>query len=302
VVAIEYRVRHTDGRYVWLASKETALVRDRAGRAERIVGCATDLTDQRQALAEKKKISKQLLRTQDEERRRIARELHDSTAQHLVAAGIGLTRLHLIGERESDARMDRADVQEILRDVRRGITEVQREIRALSYLLHPPALERVRLGRTLRRFATGFARRTRIRVDLAIQDGPAHARIEDDGKGGERASPAGVDGMETMGVGIPGMRARPAIPARAGSPLWSKRRPRTRRDPRTGVNSRLILHCTGRSTSGGDSAAIRRIPRIGRILCGEPVSTPIKPGAGFRRNASGLDQLVANRITDQFGS
>ena len=208
VVAIEYRVRHTDGRYVWLASKETALVRDRAGRAERIVGCATDLTDQRQALAEKKKISKQLLRTQDEERRRIARELHDSTAQHLVAAGIGLTRLHLIGERESDARMDRADVQEILRDVRRGITEVQREIRALSYLLHPPALERVRLGRTLRRFATGFARRTRIRVDLAIQDGPAHARIEDDGKGGERASPAGVDGMETMGVGIPGMRAR----------------------------------------------------------------------------------------------
>jgi len=143
VVAIEYRVRHTDGPYVWLASKETASVRDRAGRAERIVGCATDLTDQRQALAEKKKISKQLLRTQDEERRRIARELHDSTAQHLVAAGIGLTRLHLIGERESDARMDRADVQEILRDVRRGITEVQREIRALSYLLHPPALERL---------------------------------------------------------------------------------------------------------------------------------------------------------------
>ena len=77
----------------------------------------------------------------------------------------------MINERESGARMDRGDVQEILADVRKGVTEAQHEIRALSYLLHPPALERMGLCQTLRRFAAGFARRTRIRVDLSIQDG-----------------------------------------------------------------------------------------------------------------------------------
>jgi PAS domain S-box-containing protein len=249
VVAIEYRVRHANGRYVWLASKDTALVLDREGSVRKIVGCATDMTDQRHALAEVKKISKQLLRTQDEERRRIARELHDSTSQHLVAVGIGLTRLSMINERESDARMDREDIQEILTDVRKGITEAQHEIRALSYLLHPPALERMGLCQTLRRFAAGFARRTRIHVDLIIQDrldcrshdiatallriaqealinvyrhsnarkveirltsadGRLRLEIEDDGKGIERSSIASDEDIDSIGVGIPGMRAR----------------------------------------------------------------------------------------------
>jgi signal transduction histidine kinase len=207
------------------------------------------MTDQRHALAEVKKISKQLLRTQDEERRRIARELHDSTSQHLVAVGIGLTRLSIINERESDARMDREDIQEILTDVRKGITEAQHEIRALSYLLHPPALERMGLCQTLRRFAAGFARRTRIHVDLIIQDrldcrshdiatallriaqealinvyrhsnarkveirltsadGRLRLEIEDDGKGIERSSIASDEDIDSIGVGIPGMRAR----------------------------------------------------------------------------------------------
>src|ERR1700754_5044676 len=118
-----------------------------------------------------KKISKQLLRTQEEERRRIARELHESTSQQLVAVGIGLTRLSMINEREPDTRIDRSDVQEILTDLRKGVTEAQQEIRALSYWLHPPALERMGLCQTLRRFVAGFARRTRIRAELTIQDG-----------------------------------------------------------------------------------------------------------------------------------
>ena len=161
VMSIEYRVRHADGHYVWLASRDTVLVSGRNGGISKIVGCATDISDQRHALAELKKISKQLLRTQDEERRRIARELHDSTCQHLVAAGIGLTRLGMINQREPDSSIGRDDVREIVADARKSIDEAQHEIRALSYLLHPPALERMGLSETLRRFAGGFARRTK---------------------------------------------------------------------------------------------------------------------------------------------
>jgi PAS domain S-box-containing protein len=247
-ISIEYRVRHADGRYIWLASKDAVVVSGPGGRRRKVIGCATDVSDQRHALAEVRKISKQLLRAQDEERRRIARELHDSTCQHLVAVGIGLTRLGMINEREPDARMDREDIQEILLDARKCIKEAQHEIRAFSYLLHPPALERMGLSQTLWRFAVGYSRRTRIRVELDIQqelvcrsqgaatallriaqealvnvfrhagatrvairlrtteDGGLRLEVEDDGKGLPPA--ADLDEIDTIGVGIPGMRAR----------------------------------------------------------------------------------------------
>jgi PAS domain S-box-containing protein len=247
-IPIEYRVRHADGRYIWLASKDAVVVSGSGGRGRKVIGCATDISDQRHALAEVRKISKQLLRTQDEERRRIARELHDSTCQHLVAVGIGLARLGMINEREPDARMDREDIQEVLLDARKCIAEALQEIRSFSYLLHPPALERMGLSQTLWRFAVGYSRRTRIRVELDIQqelvcrsqsvstallriaqealinvfrhagatqvairlmtmeDGRLRLEVEDDGKG--LPPTADLDEIDTIGVGIPGMRAR----------------------------------------------------------------------------------------------
>jgi PAS domain S-box-containing protein len=249
VMSIEYRVRHADGHYVWLASRDTVLVSGRNGGISKIVGCATDISDQRHALAEVKKVSKQLLRTQDEERRRIARELHDSTCQHLVAAGIGLTRLGMINQRAPDSDIGRDDVLDIIADARKSIDQAQHEIRALSYLLHPPVLERMGLSEALRRFAAGFARRTRIRVDLTIQDelvcrsrdiatallrvaqealvnvyrhaeasqvavrlvraeGWLTLEIEDNGKGIGQANTLDLEDIDTIGVGIPGMRAR----------------------------------------------------------------------------------------------
>lgn len=245
--SIEYRIRSANGHYVWLSGNDTVLVS--ADGTRRIVGCVSDMTDQRHALANVKQISKRLLRTQDEERRRIARELHDSTTQHLVAVSIGLTRLGMIDEQDSDVRIGRRDVLEILAEMRKSISEAQHEIRALSYLLHPPALERMGLSKTLRRFVAGFARRTHISAELTIQEGLVcrshdistallrvaqealinvyrHAgasrvdvrlssqdqhlvlEIEDDGKGFGSAFLSADDDIESIGVGIPGMRAR----------------------------------------------------------------------------------------------
>ncbi|GEO18949.1 sensor histidine kinase [Microvirga aerophila] len=184
-----------------------------------------------------RELSGQLLALQEEERQRIARELHDSTAQHLVAAHLGLSSL------EAEVRQSPAG-RKILAEVERLLTEALRELRIFAYLLHPPNLAKDGLQATLRDFAEGFAGRTglaaRIRIPEEVDELPPdmqravlrvvqealtnvhrHAsashvsvdaritsrylvvRIRDNGHG-----MAGPDGPIRLGVGVAGMRAR----------------------------------------------------------------------------------------------
>ena len=109
-----------------------------------------------------RELSGRLLRLQDEERRHIARELHDTTVQGLTALGINL---NVVKDSAPDLNpRARACLSESL-----GLAEqCSREIRTLSYLLHPPLLDEVGLGSALRWFVEGYAKRTGISVDLEI--------------------------------------------------------------------------------------------------------------------------------------
>lgn len=100
-----------------------------------------------------------LLRVQDEERRRIARELHDSTGQNLTAAGLLASRLQIVTPESSQPIV--AELNEILR-------ESMIEIRTISYLLHPPLLDGIGLEMAVRTFLEGFSKRTGIEVELDI--------------------------------------------------------------------------------------------------------------------------------------
>jgi len=100
-----------------------------------------------------------LLRAQDEERRRIARELHDSTGQNLVVAGLIADRIKTSAPASSGAFVD--ELTDILQ---RSILE----IRTVSYLLHPPLLDVVGLSMALRTYLGGFSRRTGLDVDLDL--------------------------------------------------------------------------------------------------------------------------------------
>lgn len=185
-------------------------------------------------------LSGQLLALQEEERQRIARELHDSTAQHLVAANLGLSGLEAQVRQSPAGRKNLAEVERLL-------TEALRELRIFTYLLHPPNLAKDGLQATLRDFAEGFAGRTglvaRIRVPEEVDDLPPelqrailrvvqealtnvhrHAgasrvsviarimskrlivRIRDNGHG--MVGSARPDGPVRLGVGVAGMRAR----------------------------------------------------------------------------------------------
>ena len=107
-------------------------------------------------------LSTRLLQLQDEERRNIARELHDSTGQVLAALGMNLATVHLESRKMSPAA--EAAVSESIELVQTTL----KELRTISYLLHPPLLDEAGLQSALRWFVQGFSERSKIRVDLDI--------------------------------------------------------------------------------------------------------------------------------------
>lgn len=107
-------------------------------------------------------LSARLVNFQDEERRRLARDLHDSTAQKLAAAAMNLSRLKSLGVAFE------AETQAIMADVAGLVAQCSQEIRTLGYLLHPPLLEALGLADALREYADGFAQRSGCRVDLEV--------------------------------------------------------------------------------------------------------------------------------------
>ena len=157
------------GRKIW----ETTLVpvRGADGEVEVLLGSCRDITEAREAQRELSEVADRLLAVQEEERRRIAQELHDSTAQHLVALALGLAAF----------RRGRASA-ETLEDMAKELAEALREVRTLSYLLHPPTLAKEGLRKTLRSFVRGFGQRTGLTVRVSVR-GP----VDDLPQGAQRA-------------------------------------------------------------------------------------------------------------------
>jgi PAS domain S-box-containing protein len=123
----------------------------------------SDISLRKEAEDSLRQLSALLLRLQDEERRRLARELHDSTAQTLSALSLNLSALEQLAEVKLPPRARKALTESLaLAD------EACNEVRTFSYLLHPPLLDEAGLGEALRWYVNGFAQRTRIQVDLAV--------------------------------------------------------------------------------------------------------------------------------------
>jgi two-component system CheB/CheR fusion protein len=109
-------------------------------------------------------MSAQLLRIQDEERRRFARELHDSTSQSLAALTMNMNRLAK-GVPSADF-----DLRALLTESQQLAESSIKEIRTVSYMLHPPLLDEAGLGSAIRTYSAGFSRRSGIRIELNIPD------------------------------------------------------------------------------------------------------------------------------------
>ena len=109
-----------------------------------------------------RQLSGRLLQMQDEERRRIARELHDSVGQIIAAMAINLAEV----EREGGSLSPKG--AQALAENSAMVQELSRQIRTISHLLHPPLLDEIGLASALRWYVEGFAERSKIQVSLEL--------------------------------------------------------------------------------------------------------------------------------------
>jgi PAS domain S-box-containing protein len=109
-------------------------------------------------------LSGRLMLAQDEERRRIARELHDSAGQNLAALGMTLAGL------ENVVKHDPARLSRSIKDAQDLIQSLTQEIRTTSYLLHPPTLDESGLSSAIRWYIDGLAERSGLSIELNIPD------------------------------------------------------------------------------------------------------------------------------------
>jgi PAS domain S-box-containing protein len=108
-------------------------------------------------------LSGRVLQAQDDERRRLARELHDSVGQLLAALAMNISQLEAIVPAAEPDRSVLAESQTL-------VQQLIQEIRTTSYLLHPPLLEESGLPSALRMYVDGLAQRSGIEIDLSVSE------------------------------------------------------------------------------------------------------------------------------------
>jgi PAS domain S-box-containing protein len=150
----EVSVRRADGTQVSTNFSFRLLTQDKSSTGVLI----TDLTGQKQQA----ELTANIQRMQDEERRRIARELHDSVGQLLAAISMNIASI----TDGSDKLSSR--VAKLISDNASLVNQITDEIRTISHLLHPPLLDEVGLPSAIRWYADGFSQRSNIPTTLDI--------------------------------------------------------------------------------------------------------------------------------------
>jgi PAS domain S-box-containing protein len=226
---IERELRESEERYRTLADALDTQVQFRTRELER-------------RNSELRELSGRLMESQDVERRRIARELHDSAGQTLAALGMSLSRL------AQDAKNNPDQLAKGFEDAEGLVQHLTQEIRTTSYLLHPPMLDEIGISSALSWYVQGLAERSSLQIDLKVpenfgrlpsemellifrlvqesltnihrhsgsktalirlerEESNVHVEVEDQGKGMSPERLAEIQSQGT-GVGIRGMRER----------------------------------------------------------------------------------------------
>jgi PAS domain S-box-containing protein len=152
----ERELRSSEERLRALAEELEVKVRDRTRELDR--RNAEVLVQSEQV----RELSNRLVQSQDDERRRISRELHDGVGQLLVALSMNVSKL--AGEKGKLSQ----DASRSLDESAGIIEQASQEVRTMSYLLHPPLLEEIGLESALRWYVEGFAERSNIAVEIEL--------------------------------------------------------------------------------------------------------------------------------------
>ncbi len=177
----EFRLRGRDGSFRWFRARAVP-IRDSQGAIEAWYGTCSDIHDSKvleqsirdsaseleKVVAERtaalRKLSARLMTMQDDERRRIARELHDGLGQELAAAKIMLDGIPL--QRTIERKDEAANEASELMD------SVIKQTRSMSHLLHPPLLDEVGLLSAVSWYVEGLSKRSGIQATLDVRPQP----------------------------------------------------------------------------------------------------------------------------------
>jgi PAS domain S-box-containing protein len=162
----EFRLRRFDGQYRWLAARGAPRFRT-DGTFSGFIGCADDVTVQKEAEAARAEISGRLIRAQEEERARIARELHDDINQKLGLLAIDIQQLQ--------QRLQGLDsgAQQGLTRLFETTNRISGDVQTLSHQLHSSRLDYLGLPAALRRLCQEFASQHHIPTECEVETAPA---------------------------------------------------------------------------------------------------------------------------------
>lgn len=153
IAEVIYRLPGSDGAFVWLKSSGRALF-DQEGRMLRVIGMVADITDFKRAEEALAGMTGKLIQSQEQERARIGRELHDDVNQRLAIVSIELEEL----------RQNPSEVGRRVRELQKNIGEIAQDVHGLSHDLHSSKLEYLGVVAGTKSWCKDFAERQRVEI------------------------------------------------------------------------------------------------------------------------------------------
>jgi PAS domain S-box-containing protein len=162
---ITYRIVRADGTVIWVERNSRAYFNDQ-GTMLRVVGMVADVTERKRAEEAISAVNQKLIKAHEEERTRIARELHDDISQRLAVLMMKLDPLR------TDAQTSPAEFRETIVKTRENLSNLARDIQALSHQLHSSKLEYFGLARATASYCGELSDQHQVMIDLQSEDIP----------------------------------------------------------------------------------------------------------------------------------
>ena len=159
-----YRMLRPDGTVIWVEKRARAFF-DEQGKMFRMIGMIADITERKRAEEALSSMSRKLIDAQEQERARIARELHDDIGQRLSLLAVELDQLH----QEPNFPAVRTRMAELQKQA----SEIATSIQTLSHELHSSKLEYLGIAGAMRSFCQEFGRQHKVEIDFKTHDLPS---------------------------------------------------------------------------------------------------------------------------------
>jgi PAS domain S-box-containing protein len=167
---VQYRVLRSDGSVVWLEKNGHGFF-DAEGRMVRMVGMVADITERKRAEEALSSVSRRLIEAQENERARIARDLHDDIGQQLALLSVTLEQTKRVAGSSDEVR-SRLD------DLSKQLLNISTALHALSHELHSSALRYLHLGRAMRGLCMDLTKQQKVDIHFSEKDVPSNIPYE----------------------------------------------------------------------------------------------------------------------------